>query len=231
MEPLTMHDLTAAYALDALDREETLDFEEHLATCERCRRELAELSVAASALAFAAESPLPPAQLRSRILTAARAERSNVVPFRSRWTTPVTAVAAVAAIAAIGLGIWSVTLSRSLDRERNARSRLETLVSSPTASIVRVTGKASGTLLVTRTGNAMLIVSKLPAAPKGRIYEAWVIKNNKPVRAGTFPGGGNTIFIPLERDVPRGAVVAVTLERKPGATSPHGAILLHSRSV
>src|SRR5207249_11713756 len=101
MESLTMHDLTAAYALDALDASEAREYEEHLATCERCRDELAHLSGAAGALAFAVESPAPPAELRSRILVAARAERPNVVPLRPRWTAVTRAVAAVAAIAAI----------------------------------------------------------------------------------------------------------------------------------
>ena len=86
MESLTMHDLTAAYALDALDAEESREYEEHLATCERCREDLAQLGGAAGALAFAVESPAPPAALRSRILETARAERPNVVPLRSRWT-------------------------------------------------------------------------------------------------------------------------------------------------
>ena len=70
MEPLTLHDYTAAYALDALDREESARYEEHLATCEECQEQLAQLSGAAGALAFAVESPAPPPELRSRILDA-----------------------------------------------------------------------------------------------------------------------------------------------------------------
>jgi anti-sigma factor RsiW len=231
MEPLTLHDYTAAYALDALDREEKARYEEHLATCEQCREQLAQLGGAAGALAFAVESPAPPAALRSRILDAARAERPNVKPLRPRWIPATFAVAAVAAVAAIGLGIWAVSLSRSLDNERSARQRLEQVLTTPTASVVRVSGRHSGTLLVAPSGNATLIVSQLPEAPNGRIYEAWVIKDNEPVRAGTFPGGGNTVIIPLDRSVPKGAIVAVTLEENPGADAPHGKILLQSKTV
>ena len=231
MEPLTLHDYTAAYALDALGRDEAARYEEHLATCQECQEQLARLGGAAGALAFAVDSPAPPPALRSRSLDAARDERPNVRPLRPRWLPVTYAVAAVAAVAAIGLGIWSVELSRSVDRERSARQRLEKTLGSPTASVVRVSGQRSGTLLVAPSGNATLIVSQLPAAPKGRIYEAWVIKNNMPVRAGTFPGGGDTIIIPLDRRVPRGAVVAVTLEPKPGGDAPHGKIVLHSQTV
>jgi hypothetical protein len=58
-----------------------------------------------------------------------------------------------------------------------------------------------------------------------------VIKDNKPVRAGTFTGGRTTTVIPLERNVPSGSIVAVTLERKPGADAPTGKILLQSESA
>src|SRR5579871_1305450 len=94
------HDLTAAYALDALDPEEREAFEAHLAQCERCRDEVAELSSAASSRAFGLEPVEPPPALRGRILDAARAERPNVVPLRPRGTRTLTAVAAVAAVAA-----------------------------------------------------------------------------------------------------------------------------------
>ena len=152
-------------------------------------------------------------------------------PLRPRLSVATSALAAVAALVAIGFGIWAVDLSRSLNHERSARQRLEHVLTTPTASVVRVSGRSTGTLLVAPSGNATLIVSQLPKAPKGRIYEAWVIKDNKPVRAGTFPGGGNTVIIPLDRNVPKGAIVAVTLERRPGAEAPTGKILLQSQTV
>ena len=81
-----LHDLTAAYALDALDADEAEAYEAHLGQCERCRDELSELNEAATALAWAADAPAPPQRLRGRILDAAAAERTNVVPLRPRST-------------------------------------------------------------------------------------------------------------------------------------------------
>jgi anti-sigma factor RsiW len=231
MESLSMHDLTAAYALDALDSHEAREYEDHLATCEQCRESLVQLGGAAGALAFAVESPAPPPELRSRILERARAERPNVVPLRPRWTGVTSAVAAVAAMAAIGFGIWAALLSNSIDQERSARQRVERLLANPDASRVRVSGTTTGTLFVEPRGNATLVVSGLEQAPSGRTYEAWVIQNDKPMRAGTFAGGGKTVIVALDRPVPNGSIVAVTLERKPGADTPHGKILLHSQSV
>src|SRR5512132_4483740 len=97
MEANAIHELTAAYALDALDPDEAREYEAHLAHCERCRSELATMSPTATSLAYATEAPAPSPELRARILQRARSERSNVVPLRPRWATPVAAVAAVAA--------------------------------------------------------------------------------------------------------------------------------------
>ena len=95
---MDVHDLTAAYALDALDAEEAREYESHLATCKECQEELARLGSAAGALAFAVESPAPPPDLRQRILDAAVGERENVVSLRP---TPLTAHDAQALVDAV----------------------------------------------------------------------------------------------------------------------------------
>ena len=47
MEADTLHDLTAAYALDALDSDEAREYEAHLARCEQCRAERLQQGVCA----------------------------------------------------------------------------------------------------------------------------------------------------------------------------------------
>jgi anti-sigma-K factor RskA len=221
-----VHELTAAYALDALDAEERDGYEAHLAQCERCRVELAELGDATIALALAVPSPAPPPELRTRILEAASSERENVVPLpvRRSWLWRTTAAAAaVAACAAIGLGIWAATLSHSLDRQRSARAseaRAMQIYLDPASTKIALRG-GSGTLAVDPTGQGALVVRNLPAAPSGKTYEAWVIvPGAKPARAGTFPGGGGTTMVPLDQSVPQGAVVAATVERAGGVDRP-----------
>ena len=234
MESLTMHDLTAAYALDALDSDEAREYEDHLATCEQCREQLVQLGGAAGALAFAVESPAPPPELRSRILERARAERPNVVPLPSRWTGVAAAISAAAAVAAIGFGIWAASLSNKLDSERSARdqaNRALRILSDPTASRFALKGTTGGLVVVSPDGQAALVVSKLTHAPSGKTYEAWVIEGGMPARAGTFEGGGDTSVLPLERMVPKGATVAVTLEPRPGRDQPSGSILLSGKTA
>src|SRR5262245_23771883 len=99
MEHDTYNELTAAYALDALDDDETKAYEEHLAGCTICQDNLAALSGTMVQLAFAAPPVDPRPELRERILAAARAERQapapqvehdNVVQLDSRRWRPST---------------------------------------------------------------------------------------------------------------------------------------------
>ena len=80
----SVHELTAAYALHALDERDVAAFEAHLAQCPDCRAELASFQETAGALAYGAPAAEPPDALRERILSTARAERETVVPFRPR---------------------------------------------------------------------------------------------------------------------------------------------------
>jgi anti-sigma-K factor RskA len=210
---MDLHDLTAGYALDALDPDERAHYEEHLASCERCRDELQGFWQVAGALGRAAGGPTPPASLRERILEQARDERPNVVPLRRRIAAPVLAsAAAVAAVAAVALGIWSLALSRDLD---DANSVLAVL-SDPNAR-VHETADGEANLIVTPTGRAALVVRMLAPAPAGKDYEIWVIEDGVPQRAGLFQQPGVTM---LSRKVAPGQTVAVTLEPDGGVDAP-----------
>jgi anti-sigma-K factor RskA len=207
MDTESIHDLSAAYALDALDDDERRSFEDHLAGCERCREEVASFSSTAEVLAYAAGVGSPPSPtLRDRILVAAHAERPNVVPLRPRWVYPVAGVAAVAACVAIGLGIWNVSLNDRLSKAQALQS-------------VPVSG-APGSLVVGSNGSAALVLVRLDRAPAGKTYEAWVIRGKRaPVPSGLFRGGGTT-FVPIHGKVRKGSVVAVTVEPAGGSDAP-----------
>jgi len=233
MGSLTVHDLTAAYVLDALDAEEAREYERHLAECDRCQDELAELSQGAAALAYAAEAPAPPPALRESILDAARRERSNVVPLRPRWTRTAQAATAIAAVAAVALGIWAASLSRSLDSERSAHDRAEqtlAVLSDPSARRISLEGSNPGQLVVGSRG-AVLVVQGLRMPQPGKTYEAWVIDDGQPKPAGTFDAGSDTTVHPLEEDVPPGATVAVTMEREGGVEKPTGSVLVSAKAA
>jgi anti-sigma-K factor RskA len=231
-----LHDLTAAYALDALDADEADAYEAHLARCGPCRAELATLGETAAALAWAVEAPAPPERLRARILDAAGGERTNVVPLPQRrpWLLRATAgVAAVAACAAVGLGVWAGLLSRSLSGERSARAtdaRAVEILADRASRRVPLKG-GTGIVAVDPAGRGVLVVRRLAGAPSGKTYEAWVIpRGGKPKPAGLFAGGGQTTVVRLREPVPRGAVVAATVERHGGVGAPTQTPLFSAQS-
>jgi hypothetical protein len=215
-----LHDLTAAYAVDALDPDERREYEAHLARCERCRDELTSLSETATSLAYAAEPAAPPPQLRERILSSARAERRNVVPL-PRWAIPAAATAIVAVAAAIALALWATSLSDKLDRERahaSAQERVAAILSTPGGHPYGV--PSGGLLTVTPSGEAALVLRRLPPARKGMTYEAWVAESGTPKPAGTFDASGDVTAVALAVPVPPGATVMVTQERDGGTQVP-----------
>jgi anti-sigma factor RsiW len=205
-----LHTLSAPYALDALTPDDRERFEEHLATCEQCRADLAALADAASSLAFAVEGPPPPEELRARVLAAARAEGApNVRPLRRRprkGADAFAAVAAVAAIAIVAFGVWDVV-------HHSSTTSAQSVLNDPKAQHYRVPG-SSGQLVVAPSGAAVLALN-LPKPPAGKTYEAWVA-NPSVHPAGTFDG--RVEKLPLR--VRHGAKVMVTLERAGGVDAP-----------
>jgi anti-sigma-K factor RskA len=226
MDTRDIHELTAAYALDALEAEEAEAYEAHLGQCERCRADLAALSETAASLAWAVDAAAPPEALRARILAAAAAERGNVVslPVRRPWLFRATAAAAaVAACTAVALGVWAGVLSRSLHHARSARAADARAVEILAEGASRRIGLAggSGLVAVAPDGEGVLVVRRLPPAPSGRTYEAWVIpRGGAPKPAGLFHGGGTATIVRLRGTVPRGAKVAATVERSGGVDAP-----------
>ena len=95
-----IHDLSGAYALDALDDIERARFAAHLAKCQTCQRDVTEFRAAATHLGRAVSEAPPPA-LRASVLDAigdVRQDRPGTQPRERRHTARwVTAAAGIAA--------------------------------------------------------------------------------------------------------------------------------------
>ena len=200
-----LHELTAAYALDALDDDERAAYETHLRQCDDCRAELASLEDTVGALAYATEGPVPSPDLRTRIVTAARAEPPKVVALRPRRTRLYAGTAAVAAAVGLAIGLWAALSGGS---------------SNPKLALTLHPG-----------GAAQLAASGFDPAPAGKIYEIWVIEaGGAPQPVGVFEGAPHTVVV-LTRPVRKGSTVAVTLERAPLARKPTPPILATTTAV
>jgi anti-sigma-K factor RskA len=213
-----VHELTAAYALDALDAEDRAAYEAHLASCERCRSELGALQDAAAQLAYGAPAPAPPPHLRDRVLEAVREDGGVVRPLRQRSRIPYVLAAAAAALAALalGLGVWGNSVSGELEAQR---ALVEILADADARELPLESG--AGRVVVTDAGEAALVVDGLGPAPSGKTYEIWVLDTGDPQPAGLFDGSrSGRDVVRLSRPVPSGARVAVTVEPDGGVDAP-----------
>ena len=223
-----IHELTAGYALDALDPEERSAYEAHLPGCEQCQGELESFWTTTEALAVAASGPAPSVALRERILTDVRAEPQVVVPFepRRRRLVPVlAATAAIAAVVALAVGLWASDLSSQLDESRTAlereRANAAVLAAPDARSIALQTG--TGRLVVDDDGRAVLVLDGIDPAPSGKTYELWIMPSgnvDEAGRAGVFPGQDGTEILGVDGVVRTGDVVAVPLEPAGGVDAP-----------
>jgi Anti-sigma-K factor rskA len=150
---------------------------------------------------------------------------SNRTP--RRLLAAVAGAAALSLAVAVALVVWAVWPSsgRSTTTETQAlvkdQAQAIALLSQPKVKRIPVLGTGGRLVLVyAPNGNAVLIASQVKPAPKGKKYEAWVIVGKKPTPAGLFAGGGASVVVPLGRIVPKGAIVAVTLERAGGVSMP-----------
>jgi len=225
-----IHELTAGYALDALDPDERYAYEAHLSGCEQCQRELETFWQTTEDLAVAASGPAPSAALRERILAEVHTEpRQDVVPLeraRSRRVVPIlAAAAAIAAVVALAAGLWASDISSQLDETRAALERAQSaaavLANPGSRSLAFQAAENGGSLVVTPDGEAVLVVDDLGPAPAGKTYEMWIVsQGDAPQRAGVFPGRDGRDVVPVEGAVEPGQVVLVTLEPEGGVDAP-----------
>jgi anti-sigma-K factor RskA len=232
--------LISAHALGALDPEQAADAERHIAASDDCRRIYEEALETAAALALAVAESEPPADLRDRIVAAARAER-RPAPARepasrpqrrswlAGWLTPSHAAALAGVAAAIVLAVVAVRQHDSASSARDRTDALVAILSSPGARVVPLaphSGGAAGRVVV--AGRRAALISTLAAAPAGRTYQAWGIPSGggAPVPLPTFTKPGSVLLLD---GVDRYAQVAVTLEPSGGSRAPTGAPLTAAR--
>lgn len=157
----------AAYVLGALEPSEAEAFRKHLNECAVCRDEVEALRGVVQALPMAPPQHSAPPQLRRRIMQAVREERSARTA-RRRWPRvaarwPGARIGPAAATAAAIL-IVAIVVAVSVSGGGGA-GRLIT---------ARVAGIAGSAQLRVANGRGELIVRRLSAPPRGKVYEVWL---------------------------------------------------------
>lgn len=228
-----LHKLTGAYAVDALDDLERARFEQHLATCEDCRAEVAELRETAALLAETVATA-PPASLRESVLAgvaqvrplppevpiATSTHRRAVEPAgRGRSWMPFLVAAAFALIVGIGAAVVQPWESDDAPGRLTAAEVLD----APDAEQVFLDLGDAGRATVTRSkarDRAVIQTEDMVAAPEGKDYELWLMSPDGVfTSAGLMPDAADQTIV-LEGAAADAAAVGITVEPDGGSDKP-----------
>lgn len=223
-----IHDLSGAYALDALDDLERARFETHLAKCPTCQRDVAGFRATAAHLGRAvAEQPAP--ALRASVLaTVAQTRQERPGPQlrhhrgASRWAT---AAAGIAAALLIGL-LTTQLLSIRDDRDRT--ERLAEVLAAPDAATMALHGDVGSGRMVwsPSLGRSVILLDDMPDVPEDRGYQLWFVVDGEQIPAGVYRPDHHRI-VAEAGDLPDGLeVLGFTEEPVGGSPQPTGEMLL-----
>ncbi len=228
-----------AYALGALDPDETIALEGHLQTCETCRTELADYQQIGSGL-LTALPPRPPRAAARRGLQKRLAEQRNRTRSGFGWSFPQVAFAGLLAVLVVlnVLTFWQLYTLRQEQAEMNARSTSEqtalAMLAYPTTKTLTFEQNGvSGSLLVDKTRNLMTVFAwNLPTPPAGKIYEMWLVdaQGNRTSGGLLVPEAGYPFVMAVVRSpqpLSNFSSLGVTLEPLGGSPEPTGPRVLH----
>ncbi len=151
-------------------------------------------------------------------LAAVRATRAARGP-RPAWRWLLAAAAVIALVGVVG---WNVLLQGQLDAARQQAALLSSaLTTAAQAGSVTATlqgsgpaAAASGFVVAGTGGTNYMVVSGLPDPGAGRTYQAWYLKGQTAVSAGTFELGTDGVTV-VGMAATAGAVTAVALTIEP----------------
>ena len=242
-----IHNLSGAYAVDAVDEVERARFEAHLASCPQCQAEVAGLRAAAGELSSTSLTA-PPPSLRASLLrdissvrplppevTSQEAAAPEPVTLsapsaptsleskraeqarRGPWLKWLAGVAAAVVLATGGL-VWHPWTSGTSTAQLTATQQV--LQARDAQRFEKKLGAATATIVRSPSLNkAVIVTANLPAAPVGKVYELWLQQGKTLVKAGFLPNGSSKTVL-LEGDASTAAGAGITIEPAGGSPTP-----------
>jgi anti-sigma-K factor RskA len=226
----------SAYALGALDTDETAALQAHLQTCDSCRAELADYQRVSAGLlsALSPQAPRPALKrtLAARLPSAKKAARPR---WQLHWSLGQFATATALTLL-LGMNLFSIlqvralqsqqaTLTRQLAMEQTALA----MIASPGATTLPVSdANVAGSMIFNSEKNsAILILSNLPELKEGETYQIWLIEpDDGRVSAGLIDAnreGDITIASVYSSDSLQAYTgIGVTIEPAGGSDKPTG---------
>ena len=236
----SLHALSGAYAVDALDDAERAAFERHLAQCVDCQQEVASLREA-TALMTDEAALTPPPELRASVLAgiknirpippeaaverdAAEEGRTDVAPvlqMRPRRRRIAALVAVAAAIMVIAGGVayqpWQDNSSRT------TISAADQVLAAPDVKHVSIDfddGSKATVFHSPSERRAVLVARDMAAPPRGKAFELWLQdKSGGMTPAGLMTTPGDKKIL-LRGDASKATGVGITVEPEGGSKKP-----------
>ncbi len=234
----SVHTLSGAYVVDALDDDERALFEQHLPGCLDCQREVASLREATALMADEA-ALTPPPSLRSSVLAGIKTIRplppetgvqptsadesahdeAKVLPLRPRRRRIATLlVAAAAVVAVVGGAVFGPWQDNT-----PPLSAVEQVLAASDAqrhSIEFDDGSSATVVRSVNEGRAVLLTRDMAAPPEGKAFEVWLQDDAGAMNpAGMMRTAGDHKLL-LEGDAAKATGVGITVEPEAGSEAP-----------
>jgi anti-sigma factor RsiW len=179
----------------------------HLAGCDPCRRDLAAVAVASSALRDASRLSVMPAPDLPPMRPPSASPDPTLGRRRGRWL-----LGAAAVLLALLLGVGGYTVGRDRDAGRGQ-----------TVALAATTGDATAEARMRGAGDDQIMTMTargLPRPPAGAYYEVWLVDDaGKEFPVGVLAANGEGIWSLPAEVTARYRVIDVTLERADGDPS------------
>ena len=239
----SLHALSGAYVVDALDDAERAAFERHLAQCPDCQQEVASLREATALMADDA-ALTPPPGLRDSVLSgiknirpippeaAGPAETGSsddgdtavapVLPMRPRRRRIAALVAVAAAILAIAGGVVFQPWQDDSSRQGRISAADQVLAASDVkhVSIDFDDGSKATVFHSPSERRAVLVTDDMAAPPPGKAFELWLQDESGAMTpAGLMKNPGDNKVL-LKGDAAEATGVGITVEPEGGSKQP-----------
>ncbi|MCX5402023.1 anti-sigma factor [Streptomyces sp. NBC_00102] len=232
-----------AYVLHALPPDEEAAFENHLAGCPACRREVEELAATAGLLGEAVEARAPSPEVRRRVLrqiSGTQQDRPAPVAVVHRYRRRLRAMAVSLAASAVAAAVLGGVAWRQSSEADTARAQADTareqvaeaqdgaqalagVVAAPDATIraEQLPQGATASVITSRSQNqAAFVASGLRPLTDGRVYELWYADGERFRPAGLLSGDGGSQAHVLQGPLKGATAVGITVEPAGGSRQP-----------
>ena len=233
-----IHTLAGAYALDAVTDIERAEFARHVAGCESCAQELAELRATVGRLSDATSQAAPPSLKESvmaaisqtRQLPPGRDRDAREAAKRSRGWRGWVAAAAAAVVVAAGGGVagYAISHSQVQDAQRAAaaaqaqNAQINAVLTASDAQVRTDRLAAGGQVTVVTSATldeGVAVLADMPPLSNDRVYQLWLMYGQQAKSVGVMDRdvlAGTQVFAGVD-----GATTfAISAEKAGGAPTP-----------